>query len=165
MVWCPAASPPWPHGLKSGTMPRPITPSIAADIIIELSDRSDRPIVLIERKFAPFGWAIPGGFVDVGESLEHAARREALEETGLSVQLHTLLGCYSDPARDARGHTVAAVYIASASGTPVAADDAAHLELFTPARFPAALAFDHAAILRDYINFRERGRLPSPAAE
>lgn len=143
-------------------MPRPITPSLAADIIIELIDRSERPIVLIQRKYAPLGWAVPGGFVEVGESLEHAARREALEETGLTVELHALLGCYSDPKRDTRGHTVAAVYIAHASGIPVAADDAAEVAIFTPKRFPAVLAFDHAQILRDYINFRERGQLPAP---
>lgn len=143
-------------------MPRPLTPSLAADIIIELTDRAERPIVLIQRKYAPLGWAVPGGFVEVGESLEHAACREAREETGLIVDLQVLLGCYSDPKRDTRGHTVAAVYIAHASGTPVAADDAAQVEIFTPAHFPAVLAFDHAQILRDYINFRERGRLPSP---
>ena len=94
-------------------MPRPETPLLTVDIIIEMNDRDERPIVLIERKHPPHGWAIPGGFVDVGESVEDAARREALEETGLAVRLETLLGCYSNPARDPRGHTASVVYIAT----------------------------------------------------
>ena len=95
-------------------MSRPITPVLAADAIIELVDLPDRPIVLIERRNPPPGWAIPGGFVDVGESVPDAAVREALEETSLEVKLDTLLGCYSDPSRDSRGHTVSLVYIACA---------------------------------------------------
>ena len=105
-------------------MPRPVTPEIAADIIIELIDQPGRPIVLIERLYEPHGWAIPGGFVDVGETVENAARREALEEVGLNVDLTALLGLYSDPTRDARGHTVTAVYVAEAQGLPKADDDA-----------------------------------------
>ena len=105
-------------------MPRPVTPPIAADVIIELVDRPGRPFVLIERLYEPFGWAIPGGFVDVGESVEDAAVREAWEETSLSVKLTEFLGCYSKPDRDPRGHTVSMVYIGEASGEPKAQDDA-----------------------------------------
>ncbi|MGB5260732.1 MAG: NUDIX hydrolase [Gammaproteobacteria bacterium] len=137
-------------------MSRPATPAIAVDTIIELIDRPGRPIVLIERKNPPYGWAIPGGFVDVGETLEAAAVREAREETSLDVTLRCLLGIYSDPARDPRGHTVTPVYIAEARGEPCAADDAASLELFDPHHCPA-LAFDHNVIIVDYIGYRERG--------
>jgi len=142
-------------------MPRPETPSLAADTIIELADRPDRPIVLIERKHPPYGWAIPGGFVDVGESLEQAAAREALEETSLVVKLHRLLGVYSDPARDARGHTVSAVYIGEASGEPRAQDDAENVGIFNLDSLPPEMAFDHARILEDYCNLRATGKLPA----
>ncbi|NNJ94850.1 MAG: NUDIX hydrolase [Halobacteria archaeon] len=139
-------------------MTRPATPAIAVDAIIEMADRPGRPIVLIERRNPPHGWAIPGGFVDVGETLEAAVMREAKEETSLDVTLKCLLGIYSDPARDPRGHTVTPVYIAEAHGEPRAADDAASLELFDPHNCPA-LAFDHDVIISDYIEYRERGRL------
>jgi 8-oxo-dGTP diphosphatase len=95
------------------------------DIVIELLDRPGRPIALIRRKNPPHGWALPGGFVDVGERVEAAAIREAWEETRLDVTLTTLLGCYSDPRRDARGHTASLVYVAEACGRPEACDDAA----------------------------------------
>jgi len=142
-------------------MAKPVTPLLTVDIIIEMADRPGRPIVLIERRYPPHGWALPGGFVDVGETLEAAARREAHEETALEVRLTQLLGCYSDPARDARGHTVSAVYIAEARGAPRAGDDAGHLELFEPAQCPP-LAFDHARIVADYRAWLESGRLPPP---
>ncbi len=143
-------------------MTKPVTPLLAADIIIELLDQPDRPVVLIERRYPPLGWAIPGGFVDVGETLENAARREAREETGLNVTLTALLGCYSDPRRDARGHTVSAVYVATASGAPQALDDAKNVALFTPEQFPQLLAFDHQQILQDYLHFRASGERPAP---
>jgi 8-oxo-dGTP diphosphatase len=136
---------------------RPQTPQLTADIIIEMADRPGRPIVLIERRNPPPGWAIPGGFVDVGETVTRAAVREAKEETGLDVTLDVLLGCYSDPERDPRGHTASLVYIAHASGDPVADDDAANLALFDPARIDVTLAFDHARILSDYLNYRDSG--------
>jgi len=134
-------------------MPRPRTPALAVDLIIELEDRPGRPIVLIERRFPPAGHALPGGFVDIGETVEMAACREASEETGLDVRLERLFGVYSDPGRDPRGHTVSLVYIASASGEPVAGDDAASVLVAAADEVPA-LAFDHARILGDYVAFR-----------
>jgi 8-oxo-dGTP diphosphatase len=138
-------------------MPRPRTPELAVDAIIELIDRPERPIVLIERRYPPPGWAIPGGFVDVGETVEHATLREAREETGLIITLQCLLGVYSDPARDPRGHTVTITYVATATGTPKADDDARNLGIFTLDNLPAPLAFDHAEMLCDYRAYRERG--------
>lgn len=131
-------------------MARPVTPQLAADIIIELTDRPGRPIVLIERLNPPYGWAIPGGFVDVGETVEAAAIREAKEETNLNVTLKTLLGSYSRPDRDARGHTVSLVYIAEAQGQPLAQDDAKDFVICTLDELPQPLAFDHARIIADY---------------
>ena len=140
-------------------MPRPITPLIAADIIIELIDQPGRPFVLIERAHEPFGWAIPGGFVDVGETVEHAAVREAKEETSLNVTLTALLGIYSNPSRDTRGHTVTAVYVAEATGTPCAADDAKNFGIYTFANLPELLAFDHAQVLEDFRVFKTMGQV------
>jgi 8-oxo-dGTP diphosphatase len=140
-------------------MSRPVTPLLTVDIIIEMIDRPGRPIVLIERKYPPPGWALPGGFVDVGEPLQTAAVREALEETSLDVTLKRLLGNYSDPLRDSRGHTVSAVYIAEAQGEPHAADDARHLALYDPRKTPP-LAFDHERIIRDYLCFLDTGDVP-----
>ncbi len=142
-------------------MARPQCPPVAADAIIEIGDK----IVLIERRNFPFGWAIPGGFVDVGETVEHAAIREAREETSLDITLRALLGIYSRPDRDPRGHTITAVYIGRATGTPVAADDAKGIGLFDPRHPPAPLAFDHAEILSDYLRFLESGEFPSPWAK
>lgn len=139
-------------------MPRPETPLLTVDIIIELADEPMRPIVLIERKNPPHGWALPGGFVDIGETLEMAAVREAREETGLDVELKCLLGCYSDPQRDPRGHTVSAVFIAVAKGKPQAADDAKQAQAFDPDKTPT-LVFDHALIIEDYRHYRETGEL------
>ena len=138
---------------------KPVTPLLAADAIIELVDRPGRPIVLIERKNPPYGWAIPGGFVDVGERLEIAAIREAKEEVCLEVKLKALLGVYSDPQRDNRGHTVTAIYIAEASGEPRAADDAKNLAIFDLDNLPGKLAFDHKQVLEDYRKFRETGQV------
>ncbi len=139
-------------------MPKPETPLLTVDVIIELIDRPGNPIVLIERKYPPPGWALPGGFVDVGERLEAAAVREAKEETHLDVTLKLLLGCYSDPRRDARGHTVSAVYIGQAEGEPIALDDARSVAVFNPQKLPE-LAFDHALILEDYRRYLQTGQV------
>jgi 8-oxo-dGTP diphosphatase len=141
-------------------MDNPRTPLLTVDLVIEMVDRPGRPVVLIERRNPPHGWALPGGFVDVGETLEAAAVREAREETRLEVELEFLLGNYSDPARDTRGHTVSAVYVARANGTPVAADDAANLVVCDPQHCPV-LVFDHARIMADYLNYRASG-VPAP---
>ncbi len=119
------------------------------DIIIEL----DGGIVLIERKNPPHGWALPGGFVDYGESFEQAAVREAKEETGLKVELIRQFHTYSDPNRDPRQHTASTVFIARAQGDPIGADDALQAGIFTRDTLPP-LAFDHARILEDYFSNR-----------
>jgi ADP-ribose pyrophosphatase YjhB (NUDIX family) len=139
-------------------MPRPECPPVAADVIAEIGGK----IVLIERKNFPYGYAIPGGFVDFGETVENAAVREAREEISLEVEIRELLGVYSRPDRDPRGQTITAVYIARASGEPKGADDAASAALYDPRNPPSPLAFDHAEILRDYIHFLDTGERPTP---
>lgn len=127
----------------------PRNPVPTVDIIIEIGDR----IVLIERKYPPHGWALPGGFVDYGESFELAAAREALEETGIEVTELRQFRTYSDPGRDQRMHTASTVYIAKGEGVPRGADDAARAALFSEEKLPE-LAFDHARILADYFSSR-----------
>ena len=131
-------------------------PLPTADVIIEVGDR----IVLVRRKYPPEGWAIPGGFVETGETVESAAVREALEETGLPVTLVALLGVYSDPARDPRHPTISTVYVGRANGTPAGGDDAAEARLFSEADLPSPIAFDHAAILADYFRYKKTGKRP-----
>ncbi|HEY9808859.1 MAG TPA: NUDIX hydrolase [Halomicronema sp.] len=135
-------------------------PVPTVDIIIELVDRPSRPVVLIERLNPPHGWALPGGFVDYGEPVEVAARREAAEETGLNVELIEQFCVYSDPQRDPRQHTLSVVFIAAAKGEPYAADDAKNLGLFEFYSLPAVLCFDHERILRDYWFYRHYGVRP-----
>ncbi|HSV96683.1 MAG TPA: NUDIX hydrolase [Spirochaetota bacterium] len=127
-------------------------PVPTVDLIIE-TGRPDggRGIVLIRRKNPPYGWALPGGFVDYGESLEAAAVREALEETSLRVELVRQFHTYSDPRRDPRGHTISTVFVARATGTPAGADDAAEAAVFSPGEMPADMAFDHGEIIADYL--------------
>lgn len=134
-------------------------PFPTVDIIIELQDHANS-IVLIERKNKPFGWALPGGFVDEGEALETAAIREAKEETTLEVTLTTQLKSYSDPTRDPRFHTISTVFIATAPGDPVAADDAENVAIHPLDQLPECLAFDHRKILDDYIEFKKSGKKP-----
>lgn len=122
-------------------------PIPTVDIIIEIESKG---VVLIKRKNPPYGWAIPGGFVDYGESLEEAAVREAKEETDLNVKLIKQFHTYSDPKRDPRHHSISTVYIAKAKGKPKAKDDALEIGIFTESNLPDELAFDHGLILKDY---------------
>lgn len=123
-------------------------PVPTVDIIIEYKDRG---IILIERSHPPYGWAIPGGFVDYGESLESAAIREAREETSLEITLIGQFHTYSAPERDARHHTISTVFVARArEGIPKADSDARDIGIFKQDSLPAVLAFDHVEILHDY---------------
>jgi 8-oxo-dGTP diphosphatase len=125
-------------------------PIPTVDIIIEFQGS----IVLIKRKNPPEGWALPGGFVDYGETLESAALREAKEETGLNIELTKQFHTYSDPKRDARHHTITTVYIAKAHGSPIAGDDAKEAGIFKRGALPEQIAFDHREILNDYFTGR-----------
>ena len=135
-------------------------PAPTVDILIELIDRPHRPIVLIERQNPPYGWAIPGGFVDYGESVEITAVREAQEEVSLIVNLVEQFQVYSDPNRDPRQHTLSIVFIATATGEPQAADDAKNFGLFSHWDLPENLCFDHDKILQDYWRYRHYGIRP-----
>ena len=140
----------------SGT--RPTTPLLTVDVIIE----TEGGVVLIERKNPPPGWALPGGFVDVGEPVAAAAVREAREETSLEVTLGEQFFAYSDPKRDPRGATVSVVFLGRADGTPRAADDAKNVAVYAMDELPS-LAFDHGVILEDYRRYRKDGTRPPVA--
>ncbi|HIQ25601.1 MAG TPA: NUDIX hydrolase [Persephonella sp.] len=130
------------------------TPFVAVDGIIQLFDKNDnfKGIVLIERKNPPYGLAIPGGFVDIGETTENALKREMKEEINLDVEIIDLLGVYSDPNRDPRFHTISIVYICKAYGVPVANDDAKEAFVYKLEEIPFdKLVFDHSKILKDFI--------------
>lgn len=133
-------------------------PYPTVDIIIEIDDQ----LVWIERKNDPQGWALPGGFVDRGESVEHAAVREAREETDLDVELTELLYVYSRPDRDPRQHNLSICFVATADGVPAGGDDAALADLFAPEQPPSPIVFDHREILNDYLRFKQTGRRPTP---
>ncbi len=128
-------------------------PVPTVDIIVQYKGK----IVLISRKNPPYGWAIPGGFVEYGESLEEAAAREAQEETSLKIRLVEQFRVYSRPDRDPRQHTITTVFIAEGEGIPKAADDAAEIGLFTEEDIPEDIVFDHKEILQDYFNYVKRG--------
>ncbi len=130
------------------------TPYVTVDGIIQLygEDEVLQGIVLIERKNPPHGWAIPGGFVDIGETVEQAVVREMKEETSLDVTIERLLGVYSDPARDPRFHTVSVVFVCKAYGVPKAEDDAKSLAVIPLNGLKDLdLVFDHAKIIDDFM--------------
>src|ERR1700690_1795250 len=131
-------------------MAAPRTPFPTVDIVIEYRGG----IILVKRRNPPYGWAIPGGFVDYGESLEDAAAREAKEETGLTAELVRQFHAYSEPDRDPRFHTVSVVFIARGNGEMHAADDAVDAGVFTKDNLPGEIAFAHRAILEDYFSGR-----------
>jgi len=127
-------------------------PVPTVDVIIETDPDS---IILIQRKNEPRGWALPGGFVDYGETLESAASREAMEETSLDVKLCRQFHTYSDPGRDPRQHTISTVFVATAEGRPVAGDDAVHAEIFDESDLPEDIVFDHRQIIEDYYRWKK----------
>lgn len=137
---------------------RPVTPQLTVDAIIELPDGK---LVLVERRYPPLGWAIPGGFVDPGESLAEAVRREALEETSLEIEVLELFHVFSVPWRDPRGDTVSAVYHCTAKGSPRGGDDAARAVAFDPDSLPDDIVFDHRHVLDLYLRWRRTGERPS----
>lgn len=131
-------------------------PFPTVDIVIEIKgEDGNLGFILIKRKHPPYGWALPGGFVDYGESLEEAAVREAKEETSLDIELIGQFHAYSDPGRDPRFHTISTVFIARAEGQPKALDDAQEIGIFTEENTPHPLAFDHERILADYFSSKK----------
>lgn len=140
-------------------MDRPPSPASTVDLLIATPGNH---LVLVRRKFPPLGWALPGGFVDLGETLGAAACREALEETGLRVQLLEQFFSYSDPKRDPRSHTISTVFLARADGAPKGGDDAAEARAFPLDALPDPLCFDHARILADYHHYLATGERPKP---
>jgi len=125
-------------------------PLPTVDIIIEFN----KGILLIKRKNPPIGWAMPGGFVNYGESLESAAKREAKEETGLNIMIIRQFHAYSAPERDPRFHTITTVYVAEGEGAAKAGDDAAEIGIYQKDNLPGDIVFDHKDILDDYFNGR-----------
>jgi 8-oxo-dGTP diphosphatase len=130
------------------------TPYLTTDGIIKLYDKDEnfQGIVFIQRLNPPHGIALPGGFVDIGESIEDALVREMKEEVSLDVKIESLLGIYSNPKRDSRFHTASAVYICKAYGVPKAADDAKEVYLYDLDEIPFdTLVFDHNDIMKDFL--------------
>jgi 8-oxo-dGTP diphosphatase len=139
---CPRCGHEWQHR----------NPLPTVDMIIDLGDETSPKIVLIKRRNPPHGWALPGGFVDYGETVEQAAAREAYEETGLKIELIRQFHVYSRPDRDPRGHMMSTVFIARASGGPRGGDDAIEARAFTPDDLPQEIVFDHRQIIKDYLS-------------
>jgi len=130
---------------------KPRSPLLTVDIIFEI----DNGILLIERKNEPYGWALPGGFVEYGETVESAAKREAMEETNLEPANLYLFGVYSSPDRDPRFHTVSIVFVATARGEYIkAGDDAKNAKIFTKETLPENIVFDHKKIISDYFKWK-----------
>lgn len=127
-------------------------PLLTVDVIIEIE--GGKKIVLVRRKNPPIGWALPGGFVEYGETVEEAARREAKEETGLKVEIKRQFHTYSDPTRDSRGHMVSVVFIGVGKGEPIGGDDASEACAFDLSSLPQDIVFDHRKIIQDYISQR-----------
>lgn len=134
-------------------------PVPTVDIIIESESDNNFQILLIKRKNPPHGYALPGGFVDEGESLQEAALREAMEETGVAVDIYHMLHTYSAPGRDPRMHTISAVFVGRTTGKPEAGDDAEEVFWVDPTNLPP-MAFDHADIVADYLEFKKNGKNP-----
>lgn len=144
-------------------MNKPKNPVPTVDIIIEIKrEDGKKGVVLIKRKNPPYGWALPGGFVEYGESLEEAAIREAKEETSLEIELKSQFHTYSDPRRDPRQHTISTVYTSLAKGNPQAKDDAQEIGVFTQQEIDFPLAFDHQKILKDYFCEKRLKRFKKP---
>ncbi|CAG34802.1 NUDIX domain-containing protein [Desulfotalea psychrophila] len=142
-----------PHCQGPITIYRNPIPTV--DIIIEIEEK----VVLIERKNTPHGWAIPGGFVDYGESFETAALREAEEETGIKLKEIEQFRTYSAPDRDPRQHTASTVFFARGDGQqPRGGDDALRAELFSWDDLPAGIVFDHKKILAEFRAFSQNLR-------
>ncbi len=138
----------------------PRNPFPTVDVVVE---RGDGRILLVRRSNPPIGWALPGGFIDYGESAEAAARREVEEECGVGVLLTDLLGVYSRPDRDPRHHTLTVVYVGRSRDPVRPGDDAADVQEFSLDSLPEDLVFDHAQIVRDYAHLKETGTRPRPA--
>jgi 8-oxo-dGTP diphosphatase len=141
---CPQCGHTWPRR----------NPLLTVDMIIDPGGPGDPRIILVRRKNPPYGWALPGGFVDYGETVEEAAVREALEETGLQIELQRQFHAYSDPSRDPRGHMVSVVFTARARGVPKGGDDAAEARVFSVEDLPQDIVFDHREIIEDYLSHK-----------
>lgn len=139
-------------------MSLPPGPAPTVDAIIEMPSGK---VVLVRRRFPPLGWALPGGFVELGETLAAACAREAKEETGLEVVLLEQFFTYSDPRRDPRRHTLSTVYLARAEGEPQGGDDASEARAFSLDALPSPIVFDHATILEDFRHYRRTGERPT----